>query len=125
MPAIDQIKGHFSRHQVRVIEVPEWADAEDKPLIIYVQPLTLAEKAKLSGYADTTSHIEVLAYTLILKADDAQGNKLFTIEHKHGLMHSADPDVLARVVREMTRPRTAEEMEKNSKPIRSSTSATS
>ena len=112
MAAIDQLTGHFSRQQVRVVEVAEWADDTDRPMLIYTRPMTLADKAKLSTYAETTSHLEVLAYTLILKAEDEQGQKLFTVEHKHKLMHSVDPDVLARVVREMTRPRTVEEMEK-------------
>jgi len=112
MAAIDQLTGHFSRQQVRVIEVPEWPDADGKPLLIYVQPFTLAEKAKLASHAENGSSVELLAYTLILKARNGEGEKLFTLEHKHKLMHSVDPDVLARVVREMSRPRTPDELEK-------------
>lgn len=112
MSAIDQVKAHFSNQQVRLIEVPEWAGDDGQPLMIYAKPLTLTEKQKLRAYAQNGGELEILVYTLIMKAEDAQGNKLFTVEHKHSLMNSADPDVVGRVAREITRARTEEELEK-------------
>lgn len=113
MPAIDQLKAHFSAQSVRVIEVPEWGDGSGQPLLIYAKPLTLADKQRLRRVAQDGGDIEVLAYTLIYKATDAEGKPLFTVADKHALMHQVDPDVLARVAAQITRPRSVDELEKN------------
>lgn len=113
MSAIDQVKGHFSKLAVKTIEVPEWADESGAPLIIYSRPLTLAEKSKIVAVGDRDGRIAMLAHALVLKAETAQGEKLFTIEHKHALMNSADPDVVARVVTEIMMVSSIEESEKN------------
>lgn len=112
MSAIDNARAHFSRQAVRIIEVEEWPGDDGKPLVIYAKPLTLAEKQKLRNFAQQFGDMEILAQTLILKAEDAQGEKLFTIADKHALMHATDPDVLARVVVQITRPRGVDELEK-------------
>ena len=39
---IERAKAHFKAQSVKTIEVPEWGEA-DKPLVIYVTPITLAE----------------------------------------------------------------------------------
>lgn len=111
MAAIDNLRAHFSRQQVRVIEVPEWAGDDGRPLLIYAKPLTLADKQKLRHLALNGGELEVLAQTLIMKAEDECGGRLFTVADKHALMHSVDPDVLARVASHITRPRTEEEFE--------------
>jgi hypothetical protein len=64
-------------------------------------------------------------HTLIIKAKDGEGRPLFTLEHKRDLMHTADPDVVARIVSQISRPRTVDEMEKKSTATPDSTSATS
>jgi hypothetical protein len=113
MSAIDRATAHFSLYKTRTIEVPEWPAEDGSPLLIYCPPITLAQKQKISNYADNMGVMEALAQTLVLLAKDEAGKPLFTIADKHALMHRTDPDVLARVVREMTRPRTVEEQEKN------------
>jgi hypothetical protein len=113
MSAIDRATAHFSLYKTRTIEVAEWGADDGSPLLIYVPPITLAQKQKISNYADSMGVMEALAQTLILLARDESGKPLFTIADKHALMHRTDPDVLGRVVREMTRPRTVEEQEKN------------
>jgi hypothetical protein len=115
MSAIDRATAHFSLYKTRTIEVPEWGEGEGivAPLIIYCPPITLAQKQRISNYTDSMGVMEALAQTLILLAKDEAGKPLFTIADKHALMHRTDPDVLARVVREMTRPRTVAEQEKN------------
>lgn len=112
MAAIDQLKAHFSAQSVRVIEVPEWGEA-NAPLLIYAKPLTLADKQKLRRLAMEGGEMEVLAHTLIIKATDGEGQPLFTVADKHDLMHKVDPDVLARVASQITRPRSTDELQKN------------
>ena len=43
----------------------------------------------------------MLAYTLIFKALDSEGNKLFGLDDKHTLMNQVDPEVLTRVATEI------------------------
>lgn len=112
MAAIEQAKAHFSRLMVRTIEVPEWAGDDGAPMVIYAKPLTLTEKQKLRYFAQNGGDLDVLAHTLIMKAENSQGEKLFTVEHKHALMNATDPDVLSRVVMQITRPRGEDEIEK-------------
>ena len=42
MNIIDRVKAHFESKGVKTIEVSEWGE-EGKPLVIYAQPMTLAE----------------------------------------------------------------------------------
>jgi hypothetical protein len=112
MSAIDSVKAHFSRQMVRKIEVPEWAGEDGQPMIIYAHPLTLSEKQRLRTMAQTGGEMEILVNTLIMKAEDSEGKKRFDISHKHDLMNRADPDLVARVVMQITRPRSEDELEK-------------
>ena len=48
-----------------------------------------------------------------MKAIDKDGNKLFTLEDKIGLMHKVDSDVLSRIATQMVRSITPEEVKKN------------
>ena len=99
---IEAARAHLSGKETKVIEVPEWGqDGEaGAPLLIYASPMTLAEKARIYRTAKR-DNLLALAMVLIIKACDAEGNKLFTLEHKRALTHEVDGDVLARVAREI------------------------
>lgn len=113
MSAIEQARAHFGRLAVRTIEVPEWADADGKPLVVYARPMTLHDKARLAAVAAQVGDVEMMAHVLLMKAENAQGEKLFTLEDKHLLLKQVDPNVLGRVAVAITRSATVEEMEKN------------
>lgn len=124
MAAIDAAKAHFKLYGVRKIEVAEWANEDGSPTIIYSHPMTLMDRQKVSGYTEKLGVGEALAMTLILKARDAENKPMFTIGDKHALMHNVDPNVLSRVVNEISRALNAEDaeaLEKNSEGARSST----
>jgi hypothetical protein len=91
---------HFASQEVKVIEVPEWGEG-GVSLQVYHKPFTLAEQKKLYSMSKD-DNIEMLAHTLILKALDGDGKKLFTLADKVTLMHKVDPYVLARVAGEIT-----------------------
>ena len=91
MKAIERAKAHFTDFGVQSVEVPEWGE-DGQPMVIYWKPINLAEKLRLQASDDR------LADCLILKALDAEGKKMFTIEDKYTMRHSVDPDVIARVV---------------------------
>jgi hypothetical protein len=90
MDAIDLVREHFASLGTKKIEVPEWK------LTVYATPVTLAEKNKLYRKS-RESDMELLVDILILKATDADGKKLFDIDHKPTLLNKADSNVVARV----------------------------
>lgn len=100
MGTLDRAKAHFADIGTQSIEVPEWGEP-GTPLVIYFKPLTLAEKQKLHTIAELEGYVSRLADCLIMKALDAEGKKLYTIEDKHALRHAVDPDILARIVTRM------------------------
>jgi hypothetical protein len=90
MDAIDLVREHFASLGTKQIEVPEWK------LTIYASPVTLAEKNRLYRKS-RESDMELLVDIVIMKACDAEGKKLFTLDHKITLLNRADSNVLARV----------------------------
>ena len=90
MDPIDLVREHFASLGTRKIEVPEWK------LTVYATPVTLAEKNRLYKKS-RESDMELLVDLLIMKASDANGQKLFTIDHKPTLLNKADSNVVARV----------------------------
>lgn len=112
MSALDQIKAHFSRQELRRIEVPEWGTEEGGPLVIFSKPMTLEEKQRLLNVGEREGRLMMLVETLVMKALNADGSRMFQIDAKKELKISADPDVLARVALEITRSLSPEELEK-------------
>lgn len=110
---IDRMKAHFTDLGVQSVEVPEWGE-DGKPLVIYFSPMTLAEKQRLVNVGEREGYVARLADALIMKAMDADGKKLFTVEHKVMLRNHVDPEVLARVVARMMLGPSAADMGKDS-----------
>jgi hypothetical protein len=111
MSAIDNAKKHFAEQDVKVIEVPEWGD-ENKPLKIYSKPLTLAETSKLYKMS-REDDLTMMAYVLIYKALDENGDKLFDLADKNALLNQVDREVLMRVAQEIMGQEPIEETKKN------------
>jgi hypothetical protein len=106
MSILDNVKAHFDKLETRLIEVPEW------DTVIYCTPFTMAEKKSLWKFAKGDD-FEFMVRTLILKSLDKEGNKVFTISDKVDLMNGASPDVITRVVGELSTSQTIEEQEGN------------
>lgn len=96
MSTIDRIKAHFSDLGTKSIEVPEWGE-EGKPLVIYFTPMTIAEQQQVRNAADRDGAVSANVDLLVLKALDAEGKKVFTIEHKLLLRKQADARVVRRI----------------------------
>ena len=97
MNPIERVTTHFTAKEIRIIEVPEWADEDNKPLEIYVKPMTMNEKMKLYNKARSSNPLESLIDTIIMKALDKQGNPLFTIKDKQALLVKADTTIIIKV----------------------------
>ena len=111
MSAIDNAKKHFAEQDVKVIEVPEWGD-ENQSLKIYSKPLTLAETSKLYKMS-REDDLTMMAYVLIYKALDENGDKLFDLADKNALLNQVDREVLMRVAQEIMGQEPIEETKKN------------
>lgn len=110
MSVIDRVKEHFESKGIKKIEIAEWGE-EGKPLEIYCNPFTMAEKRNLFKGA-RSDDLSVLVDAIVLKAKDANGNKLFKIDDKKTLMNNADPEIIARVATEMLNSISFEDAEK-------------
>ena len=111
MKAIENAKKHFAEQDVRVIKVPEWG-TEDEPLTIYSKPLTLAETSKLYKMS-REDDLTMMAYVLIFKALNSDGDKLFSLEDKVSLLNKVDQEVLVRVATQIMGQEPIEDVKKN------------
>jgi len=112
MKAIENAKKHFAEQDVKLIEVPEWGE-EDKPLKIYSKPLTLAETSKLYKMSKDDD-LTMMAYVLIYKALDENGDKLFDLQDKNALLNNVDREVLIDVAQKIMGTEPIETVKKNS-----------
>jgi len=106
MSVLDKAKAHFDKLDTKAIEVPEW------DTVIYSTPFTMGEKKSLWKFAKDDD-FEFMVRTLILKALDKDGNKMFDISNKIELMNKVSPDVITRIVGEISTSQTVEEQEGN------------
>tara|TARA_R100001509_G_scaffold139090_1_gene93468 strand:- start:532 stop:873 length:342 start_codon:yes stop_codon:yes gene_type:complete len=113
MSVIDIAKSHFENLGTQSIEVPEWKDDDGKPVVLYWNPITLAEKNKLFKKSDNLSDVGILADIVVMKSLDKDGNKSFKAEDKLALMHKVDSDVLSRIATAMVQAITPDEVKKN------------
>lgn len=113
MSAIDAAKRHFSALGRHRIEVPEWPADDGTPLVIHAAPMTLADKQKVARVGEREGHVAMLASVLILKAEDADGKKLFTLDDKHALINVVDSEVISGIVKKMMETPSVEDQEKN------------
>jgi hypothetical protein len=91
---LDKAKEHFKEIDRKIIDVPEWG------ITVYAKPLTLADKRILTRNTKPDD-VTLFADVLILKAEDKEGKKLYSLEDKQTLMRSVDPEVVARVAQDI------------------------
>ncbi len=85
----------------KIIEVPEWG--EDSALQVWISPLTCADIDKLQRkHKDFLQNMSIAAMVdlIIQKAENKEGEKLFTLEDKPFLMRE-EVKVVSRVAAEM------------------------
>jgi len=105
-------KNHFENQPIREIVVPEWADDEGNPFVMYVKPWTIQDQGKLQFAIKSGNEADAVVEVLVIKCLDANGDKVFQIGDKVDLRQNVDANVLARIASEITGTDT-EELEKN------------
>ena len=96
---LDHAKARFAERERKSIRVPEWGP-EGSPLVITYTALTLAERRKIYAPGNDGKPADgasIMARTLIVKACDERGQRLFEELDWHDLMHNVDADVVGRV----------------------------
>ena len=96
---LEKATSHFRAKvsgNMKFVFVPEW-DAK-----IYFKPsITLKEQSKLIELASQGKTVEALVETLITKARNEDGTKMFAMPDKVTFMNEIDPAVIIRVVGEI------------------------
>lgn len=95
---------------LKSITVPEW-DCD----IYFRQTTNLRSEAEVVELTRQGKSVEALVMSLINKACDEEGNRLFTKYDKDTLMNEVDPNVLLRITSEINNGPmpSVEEIEKN------------
>lgn len=96
------------------IEVAEWGE-DDSPLLVYYGPFLAMEMDKIQrknpNFLQNIS-LAGMADIIVMKAEDANGEKLFTLEDKPTLMREP-MGLITRIAGAMMSSESAEEKEKN------------
>jgi hypothetical protein len=114
MTVLDNATKHFRAKlggALKSLDVPEW---ETK--IYFKDVITLKEQSKLVELAQAGKTTEALVETLITKARNEDGTKMFQTADKVVFMNEVDPQILVRVVggmNEAAEVPTEDEVEKN------------
>jgi hypothetical protein len=95
---IARAKKHFQAIGLRSIEIPEWGEDPQHPLVVYYHPITLQEhqdflrESALNGGGEHGA-----AKAILKKALDADGRRLFDLSHKRWLLTQAYGPVVERL----------------------------
>jgi hypothetical protein len=97
---LDKATAHFRSklsEELQSIVVPEW----DNIKIYFKSVITLREQGKMIELAGAGKQIEALVESLIIKARNEDGTRMFNVADKPTLMNEVDPSILIRVVSEI------------------------
>ena len=98
---LDTATAHF-RNQIsgamQVVDAPEWGTK-----IHYKSAVSLKEEGKILELSQQGKTVEALVESLIVRARNEDGTKMFNFADKATLLNEVDPKVLIRIVGEMNR----------------------
>lgn len=97
---IDKATAHYRNRisgDMEHIVVPEWDDTK----IYFKTTNTLQEESRLIELAQKGKTVEALVETLITKARNEDGTKMFKLADKPTFMNEVDPNVVIRICGEM------------------------
>jgi len=102
---INRIKTHFSNQERIHFFVQEW-DQD-----IYMTPLSLREQDKINARAKDSPY-QLAVYALIMKAEDEQGEKLFSLDDKVDLLNNVSFGTVEKIITGMFSSGSVEDAEK-------------
>jgi hypothetical protein len=96
---LERATSHFREKisgEMKKVHVPEW-----KCDIYFKSTITLKEQSKLIELTSQGKQVEALCESLIVKARNEDGSKMFSMVDKPTFMNEVDPNVVIRVVGEI------------------------
>lgn len=110
---LERAKAHFGMQ--RSISLPEWKDEAGQATVLYWRPFTLDEQRKLRSMREAAGDDDTdgMLRLIIAKAQDAAGQKVFTIEDRPALRSAVDAVVIDRIISAMLSTDSVEQAEKN------------
>lgn len=99
---------HFKSLGTPHLDIPEWV-VDGAPMRVYWKPLTVDERASIFDGGVAKDDLEIV----MMKAIDADGKKMFTLEDKPALKLSVAPQIISRIAVRMMALPTTEQVEKN------------
>jgi len=96
---LEKATAHFRNQisgEMKHIDVPEWSAK-----IYYKSTTNLREEGKILELSQQGKTVEALVESLIVRARNEDGTKMFTMPDKVTLMNEVDPKVLIRIVGDM------------------------
>ena len=100
MSLLEKAKAHYAERMAsepRELRIPEW-DAT-----VYIRPgISLAQMGEILELSRQGKSAEAMVLTLVHRLIDGEGKPVFKKVERTELMRSVDPDVLARVVNEIS-----------------------
>lgn len=82
--------------EMKSVDVPEWGGK-----IHFKNVITLKEQGKMIELATQGKTVEALVESLIVKARNEDGSRMFTMADKITLLNEVDPKIIIRVVGEI------------------------
>jgi hypothetical protein len=80
---------------------------------VYWTPVTVSERARIVARVNEGNASEATVYAVILKAEDAEGQKMFSLEDKPVLMRRVRASVIERIAAAILTEPSVETLEKN------------
>lgn len=92
----------FDARGLGKVEVPEWA-VDGVASVIFFRPMTMSEQFEISAYRADDGPKYAMVRTVVLKALDSDGKRLFTAEHERIFLEKVASDVVLRVATAITK----------------------
>lgn len=99
MSVINKASNHFKEivaQDMKSVEVPEW-----ETTLYFKAAVSFAAEQKVIQLHTEGKQVEALCESLVNRACDAEGKRVFKHADKVTLMNSVDPAVILRVVNQM------------------------
>ena len=97
MSVLDQATKHFEAKlgEMQSFKVPEWGTT------VYFRPVTLDEQGVIFGLQNQGKSADAVAMTIILRARNEDGTRMFKKADKFEIMHKVVPDVITKIINAM------------------------